>query len=83
MKYGVIAATRPDSPWGRTVRWRCDRYGCPLVFDSEAEARETVTTFNDQRCVFEPNYDNTVRALGICWGRAGSTILCGLDRVGG
>lgn len=40
MKYGVTAATRPDSPWGRTVRWRCDRYGRPLAFDSEAEARE-------------------------------------------
>ena len=39
MKYGVTAASHPDSPWGRTVRWRCDRYGLPLAFDSEVEAR--------------------------------------------
>lgn len=63
MKYGVIAATRPDSPWGRTVRWRCDRYGHPLAFGSEAEAREAATAFNGQRCTFEPNYDNTVQPL--------------------
>ena len=63
MKYGVIAATRPDSPWGRTVRWRCDRYGRPPVFDSEAEAREAAKAFNDQRCAFGPNYDNTVQPL--------------------
>ena len=63
MKYGVIVATRPDSPWGRTVRWRCDRYGRPLAFDSEAEAREAAIAFNGQRCTFEPNYDNTVQPL--------------------
>ena len=63
MKYGVTAATRPDPPWGRTVRWRCDRYGRPLAFDSETEAREAAMAFNGQRCMFEPNYDNTVQPL--------------------
>ncbi len=43
--------------------WRCDRYGRPLAFDSEAEAREAATAFNGQRCAFEPNYDNTVQPL--------------------
>ena len=57
MKYGITAATHPDSPWGRTIRWRCDRYGRPLAFDSEAEAREAAKAFNDQRCSFEPGYD--------------------------
>lgn len=63
MKYGVTATTRPDSPWGRTVRWRRDRYGRPLAFDSEAEAREAAKAFNDRRCVFEPNYENTAVPL--------------------
>jgi hypothetical protein len=63
MKYGVAAATCPDSPWGRIVRWRCDRYGRPLVFDSQAKAQEAAKAFNDQRCTFEPNYDNTVQPL--------------------
>lgn len=35
----------------------------PLAFDSEAKAREAATAFNDQRCAFEPNYDNTVQPL--------------------
>ncbi len=26
MKYGITATTRPDSMWGRTARWRCDRW---------------------------------------------------------
>ena len=47
MKYGVTAATRPDSMWGRTVRWRCDRYGRPLAFDSEEKAQEAAKAFND------------------------------------
>ena len=57
MKYGITAATRPDSPWGRTVRWRCDRYGRPLAFCSEAKA------FNNQRCTFAPIYENSVQPL--------------------
>ncbi len=63
MKYGITAATHPDSPWGRTMRWRCDRYGRPLAFDSEAKAREAAKAFNDQRCSFEPSYDNIVQPL--------------------
>lgn len=63
MKYGVTAATRPDSTWGRIVRWRCDRYGHPLAFDSEAKAQEAAKAFNDQRCTFEPNYENTLQPL--------------------
>ena len=63
MKYGITAATSPDSPWGRTVRWRCDRYGRPLAFGSKAEAQEAAKAFNDQRCTFEPNYENTVQPL--------------------
>ena len=63
MRYGVAAATRPDSLWGRTVRWRCDRYGRPLAFDSEAKAREAAKAFNDQRCSFEPGCENTVQPL--------------------
>ena len=63
MKYGIAAATRPDSMWGRMVRWRCDRYGRPLAFDSETEAQEAAKAFNDQRCTFEPSYENTVQPL--------------------
>ena len=63
MKYGVTATTRPDSIWGRTVRWRCDRYGRPLAFDSKAEAQEAAKAFNDQRCAFEPSYNNTAQPL--------------------
>lgn len=63
MKYGITADTSLDSPWGRTVRWRCDRYGRPLAFGSESEAQEAAKAFNDQRCTFEPNYENTVQPL--------------------
>lgn len=63
MKYGVAAATRSDSMWGRTVRWRCDKYGRPLVFATEAEAQEAAKAFNDQQGIFEPNYDNTAAPL--------------------
>ena len=63
MKYGITAATRPDSMWGRTVRWRCDRYGQPLAFDSEAKAQEAAKAFNDQQGEFEPRYENTVQPL--------------------
>ena len=63
MRYGVAAATRPDSLWGRTVRWRCDRYGRPLAFDSEAKAQEAAKAFNDQQGKFEPRYDNTAVPL--------------------
>ena len=63
MKYGITAATRPDSPWGRIMRWRCDRYGRPLTFDSETKAQEAAKAFNDQRCSFEPRYENTVQPL--------------------
>ena len=60
---GVTAAASPDSPWGRTARWLCDRYGRPLAFDSEADAREAAKAFHDQRCTFEPNYDYAVQPL--------------------
>ena len=63
MKYGVAAATRPDSLWGRTVRWRCDRYGQPLAFDSEAKAQEAAKAFNDQQGEVEPRYDTTAVPL--------------------
>lgn len=49
MKYGILATTRPDSMWGRTERWRCDRYGRPLAFDTAEEALEAAKAFNDQR----------------------------------
>lgn len=65
MKYGIIAATRPDSAWGRTVRWRCDRYGRPLAFDSEPEAREAAQAFNDQRGPLNHIYDNEASPLEI------------------
>lgn len=63
MKYGVAAATRPDSMWGRTVRWRCDKYGRPLAFATEAEAKEAAKAFNDRQGIFEPNFDNTAAPL--------------------
>ena len=63
MKYGIASATRPDSLWGRTIRWRRDRYGRPLVFATEAEAKEAAKAFNDQQGPFEPNYDNTAAPL--------------------
>ena len=48
MRYGIVACTRPDSLWGRTVRWRCGRYGQPLAFPSLAQAREAADAFNSQ-----------------------------------
>ena len=63
MKYGVTAATRPDSMWGRTVRWRCDRYGRPLAFDSEEKAQEAAQAFNDRRGSLDDMYDNTAAPL--------------------
>ena len=63
MKYGITATTRPDSMWGRTVRWRCDRYGRPLAFDSEAEAQEAARAFNDQRGPLNYIYDNAAAPL--------------------
>ena len=63
MKYGVAAVTRPDSMWGRTVKWRCDRYGRPLAFASEAEAREAAKASNDQRGPFDQIYDNAAAPL--------------------
>ena len=63
MKYGVTAATRPDSMWGRTVRWRCDRYGRPLAFDSEEKAQEAAKAFNDRRGSLDDMYDNTAATL--------------------
>ena len=63
MKYGVTAATRPDSMWGRTVRWRCDRYGRPLAFDSEEKAQEAAKAFNDRRGSLDDMYDNTAAPL--------------------
>ena len=47
----------PNSPVAVRQVWP------PPAFDSEAEAREAATAFNDQRCTFEPNYDNTVLPL--------------------
>lgn len=63
MKYGVAAATRPDSMWGRTVKWRCDRYGRPLIFDSESEAQKAAKAFNDRHGPFDDMYDNTAEPL--------------------
>ena len=63
MRYGVAAATRPDSLWGRTLRWRCDRYGRPLAFGSETEAQEAAKAFNDQQGLFDPVYENTAVPL--------------------
>ena len=63
MKYGVAAATRPDSVWGRTVRWRCDRYGRPLALDSEAEAQEAAQAFNGQQGPLNHIYDNVAAPL--------------------
>ncbi len=63
MKYGITATTRPDSMWGRTARWRCDRYGRPLAFDSEAEAQKAARAFNDQRGPLNHIYDNAAAPL--------------------
>ena len=63
MKYGVTATTRPDSMGGRTVKWRCDRYGRPLAFDSEEKAREAAKAFNDWRGPFDDMYENTAAPL--------------------
>lgn len=63
MKYGVLAATRPDSVWGRTERWRCDRYGQPLAFDTPEEALEAARAFNDQRGPLCPVYDHAAAPL--------------------
>lgn len=63
MKYGIAAATRPDSVWCRTVKWRCDRYGRPLVFASKAKAQEAAQAFNDQRGPFSHIYSNTAEPL--------------------
>ena len=38
-------------------------YGRPLAFDSETKAQEAAKAFNDQRCSFEPSYENTVQPL--------------------
>lgn len=63
MKYGVTAATRPDSIWGRTVRWRCDKHGKPLTFDSVKEAQEAARAFNGQRGPLNHIYENTAAPL--------------------
>ena len=48
MKYGIQAATPPDSMWGRTIRWRSGRHGQPLTFDTMEQAQEAAKAFNDQ-----------------------------------
>ena len=63
MKYGVTAVTRPDSIWGRTVRWRCNKHGKPLAFDSAEEAQEAAQAFNGQRGPLNHIYENTVQPL--------------------
>ncbi len=63
MKYGVAAATRPDSMWGQTTRWRCGRYGSPLAFGSMAGAQEAAKAFNDRRGPFDDIYDHAAALL--------------------
>ena len=63
MKYGVTAATRPDSVWGRSVRWRCDKHGNPLAFDSVEEAQEAAQAFNGQQGPLNHIYENTAAPL--------------------
>ena len=63
MKYGVTAATRPDSVWGRSVRWRCDKHGNPLTFDSVEEAQEAAQAFNGQQGPLNHIYENAAAPL--------------------
>ena len=63
MKYGVIAATRPDSMWGRTIRWRSGRHGQPLAFDTMEQAQEVAKAFNDQLGPLNDMYEHTVAPL--------------------
>jgi len=63
MKYGILAATRPDSMWGRTIRWRSGRYGQPLVFDTMEQAQEAARAFNDQHGLLNDIYEHTAAPL--------------------
>lgn len=63
MKYGVQAATRPDSMWGRTIRWRSGRSGQPLAFDTIEQAREAAEAFNDQNGPLSDIYQHAAAPL--------------------
>lgn len=64
MKYGILAATRPDSMWGRTIRWRGDRYGQPLAFDTMEQAQEAARAFNHQTGPLNAVCEHTAMPLG-------------------
>lgn len=63
MKYGVQAVTRPDSMWGRTIRWRSGRHGQPLAFDTMEQAQEAAKAFNDQHGPLNDIYEHTAAPL--------------------
>lgn len=63
MKYGIQAATRPDSMWGRTIRWRSGRHGQPLAFDTMEQAQEAAKAFNDQHGPLNDIYEHTAAPL--------------------
>lgn len=48
MRYGVIAGTRPDSIWGRTVKWCLGKDGRPLAFKTEEQARTAAQAFAER-----------------------------------